>query len=208
MRILFVVFALVVLNANAWMEKYAPALETEKVEVESLSERSVRRFVKESRDESPDVYACYSRGGRVDLNGDGIKDFVFIIPWMGCGLNASLEEVCFVVSNGAGGWMENVLEGYGVEMSDLVKLGGKVYFRHSMHFGEFEKSKHNHWVHQIFTFGTNGVMRCANADIGAPFPAATIHYENPKFKSISLTVADLKQIADETKPVVHPRKEK
>lgn len=44
-------------------------------------------------------------------------------------------------------------------------------------------------------------MRCANADVGAPFPAVTIYYENPKFKQIELTAADLKVIEEKTRPV-------
>ena len=43
-------------------------------------------------------------------------------------------------------------------------------------------------------------MRCANADIGKSFPAATIFYSNPKFKAIELTQADRRKIAQETKP--------
>lgn len=42
-------------------------------------------------------------------------------------------------------------------------------------------------------------MRCANEEVGSPFPAVTIFYDNPKFKQIELTAADLKKIADETK---------
>ena len=72
----------------------------------------------------------------------------------------------------------------------------------SSFFYEFEKSQHNHWVYQMFSFDTNGVMRCANLEIGASFPAVTIFYNNPKFRQIELTDADLKKIADKTKPVV------
>ena len=124
---------------------------------------------------------------------------MFTIPWMGCGLNASLDEVFFIVSDGKGGRIENVADGYGIEASDLVKVKGKVYFRHSYFIEELEKSKHNHWAYQIFSFGKDGVMRCANGEVGSPFPAVTIFYDNPKFKQIGLTAADLKKIADETK---------
>jgi hypothetical protein len=55
-------------------------------------------------------------------------------------------------------------------------------------------------VFQIYSFDTNGIMRCANADIGKSFPAATIFYSNPKFKAIELTQADKQRIAQETTP--------
>ena len=92
------------------------------------------------------------------------------------------------------------MEGYGVEKSDFVKVAGKTYFRHSKFFEHFEKSRHNHWVYQVFSFDKSGAMRCSNADLGKQFPAVTIYYINPKFKQIELTKGDLKTIADGTKP--------
>ena len=189
-------------SANAWMGKWAPEFKSKPVEVKKLSSHSVSNFVKTARSESPEAYALYSEGCSCDLNGDGIDDFMLIIPWMGCGLNASLEEVFFIVSDGKGGRIENVAEGYGIELSDLVKIKGKVYFRHSYFIGELEKSKHNHWAYQVFSFGKDGKMKCANEEAGSPFPAVTIFYDNPKFKQVELTAADLKKIADETKVTV------
>ena len=189
-------------SANAWMEKWAPESKSKPVEVKKLSSHSVSNFVKTARSESPEAYALYSEGCSCDLNGDGIDDFMLIIPWMGCGLNASLEEVFFIVSDGKGGRIENVAEGYGIELSDLVKIKGKVYFRHSYFIGVLEKCKHNHWAYQVFSFGKDGKMKCANEEVGSPFPAVTIFYDNPKFKQVELTAADLKKIADETKVTV------
>ena len=193
-------------SANAWMEKWAPVFKSDPVEVKKLSSHSVSNFVKTPRSESPEAYALYSGGYSCDLNEDGIDDFMFIIPWMGCGLNASLDEVFFIVSDGKGGRIENVADGYGIEPSDLVKVKGKIYFRHSYFIEELEKSKHNHWAYQIFSFGKDGVMRCANGEVGSPFPAVTIFYDNPKFKQIELTAADLKKMADETKVAVEKYK--
>ena len=135
----------------------------------------------------------------IDLNDDGAKDQVFILPWMGNGLNASGYDVHFIVSDGAKGWKKFVMEGYGVDKADFVKVAGKTYFRHSMFFNQFEKSKHNHWVYQLFSFDKNGTIRCSNDDFGNKFPAVTIYYINPKFKQIELTKGDLKEIADKTK---------
>ena len=83
----------------------------------------------------------------------------------------------------------------------FVKVKGKTYFRHSEFFDHFEKSEHNHWVYQLFSFDKNGVMKCSNADFGEKFPAVTIYYIKPKFRQIELTAGDLKKIADGTKPV-------
>lgn len=203
-KILMVTLFLLALvpSASAWMEKWAPEFKSKPVEVKKLSSHSVSNFVKTARSESPEAYALYSKGCSCDLNGDGIDDFMLIIPWMGCGLNASLEEVFFIVSDGKGGRIENVAEGYGIELSDLVKIKGKVYFRHSYFIGVLEKCKHNHWAYQVFSFGKDGKMKCANEEVGSPFPAVTIFYDNPKFKQVELTAADLKKIADETKVTV------
>lgn len=186
-------------SANAWMEKWAPEFKHDPVGITMLSSRSVSNYIASVKSEDVDVCAAYSKGCSCDLNGDGVDDFMFIIPSMGCGLNASLDEVCFVVSDGQGGRIKTGLLGYGVEPSDFVKAKGKVYYRHSYFIEELEKSEHNHWVYQVFSFGKDGKMKCANEEVGSPFPAVTIFYDNPKFKQIELTAADLKKIADETK---------
>ena len=186
-------------SVNAWMEKWAPEFKHDPGGIKMLSSRSVSNYVASVKNEDVDAYAAYSKGCSCDLNGDGVDDFMFIIPSMGCGLNASLDEVCFIVTDGHGGRIENGLLGYGIEPSDLVKVNGKVYFRHSYFIEELEKSEHNHWVYQVFSFGKDGKMKCANEEAGSPFPAVTIFYDNPKFKQIELTAADLKKIADETK---------
>ena len=186
-------------GAHAWMDHYAPKLKSTPAKLSVLSKKNIKWFVEDVKSDSEFV-SKYSEGVGVDLNDDGYKDFVFIIPWMGNGLSASGYNAHFIVSDGKGGRVENILEGYGIETSDIVTINGKIYFRHSAFFESFEKSQHNHWVFQLYSFDTNGIMRCANADIGKSFPAATIFYSNPKFKAIELTDADRRKIAQETKP--------
>ena len=193
------VFAIfITFNANAWMDQWAPVFKSTPADVQVLSGTSVSNYVCTVRE---DFEFClqYCKGYALDLNDDGIKDQVFILPWMGNGLNASGYDVHFIVSDGAKGRKTTVMQGYGVEKSDFVKVAGKTYFRHSMFFNQFEKSNHNHWVYQVFSFDKNGAMRCSNGDFGKLFPAVTIFYINPKFKQIELTKGDLKKIADETK---------
>jgi hypothetical protein len=186
-------------GAHAWMDSYAPKLKSTTAKLSVLSRNNIKWFVEDVKSDSEFV-SEYSKGVGVDLNNDGFKDFVFIIPWMGNGLSASGYNAHFIVSDGKGGRVENIIEGYGIKTSDIVNIDGKIYFRHSAFFESFEKSQHNHWVFQIYSFDTNGIMRCANADIGKSFPVATIFYSNPKFKAIELTDADRQRIAQETKP--------
>ena len=186
-------------DANAWMDQWAPAFKATPAKVQALSRTSVSNYVC-TASEDYEFSLGYSKGYALDLNDDGIKDQVFIIPWMGNGLSASGYDVHFLVSNGAKGWRKTVMEGYGVEKSDFVKVAGKTYFRHSEFFEHFEKSQHNHWVYQMFSFDKSGAMKSSNADFGKQFPAVTIFYNNPKFKQIELTQGDLKKIADKTKP--------
>ena len=190
-------------SAFAWMERWAPAFDALPATVQKLSPRSIRHFVNALPD-GGEFRAEYSQGGALDLNGDKIEDFVFIVPWMGNGLNASGFWVCFIVSDGKGGRKETVLESYGAELADLVTDGGKVYFRQSAFFEAFEKSEHNHWVYQLFAFDAAGNIRCANADFGVRFPAATIFYDDPTFKPVDLTSVDLRKIAKETKVETRP----
>jgi len=192
-------FALVLtFEASAWMDPWAPAFKATPANVQALSRTSVSNYVCTAL--GYEFRWKYSEGYALDLNDDGTEDQVFIIPWMGNGLNASGYDVYFLVSNGAKGWRKTVMEGYGVEKSDFVKVAGKTYFRHSQFFEHFEKSPHNHWVYQVFSFDKSGAMKCSNADLGKQFPAVTIYYINPKFKQIELTKGDLKKISDKTKP--------
>ena len=192
-------FALVLaFDANAWMDPWAPAFKATPANVQALSRTSVSNYVCTAL--GYEFRWKYSEGYALDLNDDGTEDQVFIIPWMGNGLNASGYDVHFLVSNGAKGRRKTVMEGYGVEKSDFVKVAGKTYFRHSKFFEHFEKSRHNHWVYQVFSFDKSGAMRCSNGDFGKQFPAVTIFYINPKFKQIELTKGDLKKISDKTKP--------
>lgn len=186
-------------DAFAWMDQWAPEFKAIAANVQVLPGSSVSNYVCAVREES-EFFWEYCKGYALDLNDDGIKDQVFILPWMGNGLNASGYDVHFIVSNGAKGRRKFVMEGYGVSKSDFVEVAGKTYFRHSKFFGQFEKSQHNHWVYQVFSFDKNGTMRCGNADFGTQFPAVTIFYIKPKFKQIELTKRDLEKIASETKP--------
>lgn len=189
-------------TAKAWMEPWAPVFPGVPAKAEVLPSARVNEFVSSVKagDESWDAeFLKYCTGYSLDLNGDGRKDDVYLIPWMGCGLAATGYHVHFRVSAGADGWTDTVVEGRGVSKDDLSYFAGKIYFRHSAFFGEFEKSKHNHWVYQVFSFDKSGVMRCGNDDFAGLFPAVTIYYINPRFKQIELTKGDLKKIEKETK---------
>ena len=196
-------------NAFGWMEKWAPYFKCEPSEMKKLSPHSISNFVNSTLDEESigcSIEPEYSQGASIDLNADGFADFVFIVPWIATGLNASGCTAYFIVSDGKGGRNENILEGYGLNLGDLVKINGKIYMRHSTFFEYFQNSRHNHWVYQIFSFGSDGVMKCANHEVGDVFPAATIFYENPKFKRVALTKDDFEGIAKSTKPLVQKYK--
>ena len=189
-------------DANAWMDQWAPEFKAAEAIAHALPEITVSNYVCTAI-EGGEFKWKYSEGYSIDLNDDGSKDMVFIIPWMGNGLSASGYDVHFVVSDGAKGRKKTLIEGYGVSKSDFVKVAGKTYFRHSEFFEHFEKSEHNHWVYQLFSFDKSGAMKCSNADFGMKFPAVTIYYIKPKFRQIELTAGDLKKIAAKTKPKSH-----
>ena len=107
MKILFVVFLAVPVAVNAWMDQWAPSFECVPAKVRELPKHSVAGYVKEAH-EGGEFVAEYSSGGALDLNGDGIEDFIFIIPWMGNGLSASGDDVHFLVSNGKNGRMATI----------------------------------------------------------------------------------------------------
>jgi hypothetical protein len=186
--------------ALAWMAPWAPKMEASALDVKPFSSETIGAFLSliDTHLVETESYAKYCQGAKLDLNGDEIDDYVFILPWMGNGLSAQGYTAHFILSSGEKGRMETVIEGYEINLSDLVQVNGKIYFRHSNFFNDFEKSAHNHWVYQVFTFNKDGTMKLANKDFASVFPAATIYYNNPKFKRVPLTDKDLKTIASKT----------
>ena len=196
---------LLVANAYAWMEPWAPKFDCSPAGFRTLPEDTVEYLSSALKDSDGSPYDDFrfghTKGVALDLNGDGTDDIALFIPYLGCGLAANGYSAHFLVSDGEGGCMENILECYGAEPSDLVNVDGKTYFRQSNHVWHSDKSEHNYWVYQMFSFGTNGLMKCANDEIGDPFPAITIHYETPRFEPADLEPAVRKEIAEEAKPV-------
>ena len=196
---------LLVANACAWMEPWAPQFECTPAGFRTLPGETVEYLFSVLGDSDGRPYDDFrfghSEGVALDLNGDGTDDIALFIPYMGCGLAANGYSAHFLVSDGEGGCTENILECYGAEPSDLVDVDGKTYFRQSNHVWHDEKSNHNYWVYQVFSFGTNGLMKCANDEVGDPFPGITVHYETPRFEQADLEPAVRKEIAEEAKPV-------
>lgn len=126
-------------SANAWMEDWAPAFNCTPVAAEKLSETNVSNFVSKVRFEEDSYWQC-CEGYKLDLNGDGIKDFVYILPWRGCGLAGDGYYAHFRVSAGANGWTDTIIDGYNISKEDLVNISGKVYFRNSHYCGNMEKA--------------------------------------------------------------------
>lgn len=200
MKVLFAATLLLTFGAHAWLNEWAPAFTSTPVKVRRLPAKSVSAFVGRAKSAFPGFDTSSSFGGALDLNGDGVEDFVFIVPWLANGLNAWCTDVYFVVSDGKNWRVQNILDGYGATLDDFVKIGGKTFYRHTSFFPDFAKSHHNHWVFQMYDFDKEGYMHHANEKAGKPFPAATVFYRNPKFKPVELTPADLKKIKEETEP--------
>ena len=101
-------------DANAWMDQWAPAFKATPAKVQALSRTSVSNYVC-TASEDYEFSLGYSKGYALDLNDDGIKDQVFIIPWMGNGLSASGYDVHFLVGNVAKLGMEFVPKVSGID---------------------------------------------------------------------------------------------
>lgn len=184
----------------AWKTPWAPKVKAPPVKMTTFSSETIAAFLSLLECETITYIdsAHHCEGGMLDLNGDEIDDYVFLLPWMGCGLNADGYSAHFILSGGKQGRIETVVEGYNIKLTDLVQVNGKIYLLHSTFFNDFEKSQHNHWVYQAFTFEKDGTITHANAAFGNLFPAATIFYENPKFKRVPLTPNDLNLIRKQT----------
>jgi hypothetical protein len=198
-KTLILLLALVSLNAYAWTEGWHPKFDCKPAKVNEITGKDLIPFLNLFSDEVK-WKAEYSKGAQIDLNNDGIYDYIIVIPWLGCGLAYSGFDIFFIVSSSEGERKIIYLEGYDVEISDLIEIDGKIYFKHSTWLGEFEKSFHNHWVYQIFSFNKSGEMQNANHKMSNLFPAVTIYYKNPRFKQIELTEADKVSIFNQTRP--------
>ena len=107
-------------DADAWMDPWAPAFKAAPASVQALSRTSVSNYVCAAL--GYEFGWKYSEGYALDLNDDGTEDQVFIVPWMGNGLNASGYDVHFLVSNGVKGRRKSVMEGYGVEPVPMLPI--------------------------------------------------------------------------------------
>ena len=105
------VFALMLsFEANAWMDQWAPEFKAAAANVEALPKVSVSNYVCTAT-VGGEFRWEYCEGYAIDLNDDGTKDQVFIIPWMGNGLCASGYDVHFMVSDGAKGRKKTIMIG-------------------------------------------------------------------------------------------------
>ena len=112
---------LLVFDASAWMDPWAPEFKATAANVQELPKTTVSNYVCTAIEDG-EFKSEYSEGYAIDLNEDGTKDQVFIIPWMGNGLNASGYDVHFLVSNGAKGRRKTVMGGYGFAIPYFVLL--------------------------------------------------------------------------------------
>lgn len=201
-KLILLLLTIVSLNAYAWMESWEPKFDYKPANFTKLSEEKVQKLISMY---AKDSYGAkiYAEGAEIDLNNDGIKDYVIIIPWMGCGLAFYGTDTFFIVSSCDGDKSISSIESFGADLSDLIKINDKIYYKHSDMLGNFENSIHNHWVYQIFSFDKFGFMQRANGDMEKIFPAVTIYYKNPRFKQIELTKADIESIIEQTIPDLH-----
>ena len=192
----------VALSAQAWMESNAPDFKWKSANVRSVSKTAKERYIAKTglgmeddfkvevvndagkTDVVDVVWFTYASVSEVDLNDDGVLDAVILVPWCGCGLNASGFNVGFLVSDDKGGRVLTTMDGYGQNVGDIAEIGGKRYFMSSIFLrGE----DHNYWLYRPYGFCKDGTVRDASATLGKPFPALTIYYEANKFKPQAIT---------------------
>ena len=105
-----------------------------------------------------------------DLNGDGQKDLIICAPWCGCGLAALGCDVFFFLSSPTGP-VKTRFKAYCFEKEDILQVGGKNYFLLTTFQHWSTENGHNYWLNRIYSFGKDGQMREADAEIGPPFPS-------------------------------------
>ena len=105
-----------------------------------------------------------------DLNGDGQKDFIVSAEWCGCGLASLCSDLFFFLSSPEG-YVKTLLHVFCFEKEDILHVGEKNYFLLTTFQHWSTENGHNYWLNRIYSFGKDGRMREADAEIGPPFPS-------------------------------------
>jgi len=210
--VLSVIAVLSAMTLNAWQQHNAPDFKWTPLKMRVAEKQEKWNYIRASGLSDGDVTEIektddgktkivetfvtqYSSVGIADLNDDGVNDAMIIVPWMGNGLNADGHTIAFLVSDGKGGRMLTVTEGHGQDLGDIAVINGKKYFMSS----DFRYGKgHNYWIYRPYAFRKDGNMREASAEVGKPFPALTIFYNDSKFKAEVITPPLKKMIDDGT----------
>lgn len=199
------------LSAQAWMEHNAPDFKWTSAKVGLVPKAVKERYIAKTELGMDDKFRFEVKGAtgkvevvealwfeyasvcEVDLNDDGVRDAVILVPWCGCGLAASGTTVGFLVSDGKGGRVLTTMEGYGQDIEDIAEIGGKRYFMSSIFLGG---ENHNYWLYRPYEFCKDGTVRDASATVGKPFPALTIYFDSRKFEAQKITPS-LQKMIDE-----------
>lgn len=135
----------------------------------------------------------YGSAYQADLNQDGLPDYVLEYATGGCGLNAGLSWIVFLLS--AGREYTLTLTTSYFDPPDLVLINGKPRMIHSELFDQLDgcadAKQHSFWVYNLLGFD-GGEVRIDNsgADI---FPKVVWYSNAPNYRETTLLTPEQKE---------------
>jgi len=142
-----------------------------------------------------------------DLNEDGKKDFIVCAWWGGCGLAAFGCDVFFFLSSPRGYWKTR-FKVYCFEKEDILRVNNKNYFLLTTFQSWSTENGHNYWLNRIYSFGKDGRMYEADAEIGSPFPSYIQYLERETHEQAKLSEDSKKRMWEEAKSRIFEKDEK
>ena len=150
----------------AWQGRYAPNYKRTSLPLTEGSEALMAKLV--DLDRYPPV------SGKdlhiADLNEDGKPDYIVCAGWGGCGLAAGACELHIFLS-APDGCYRTRMQVHSFEPQDILRVNGKNYLLLTLFQYWSTEDGHNYWLHRIYSFGKDGRLREADAEIGPPFPS-------------------------------------
>lgn len=182
------------MTAFAWENDHSPKFTRASIPLVEEEEDLARRFAAdESFDSAPNgIPGLYS----ADLNKDGRKDYILERFNAGaCGLAACVSELSFFLSC-PNGYMKSVFTVYCFDKEDIIQYGEANYFLLTTMVGW---KSHTYWLHRIFSFGNDGLMREADDEVGAPFPSCIQYLRREVHDQAKLPDAEKKRMWEKAK---------
>ncbi len=179
---------------HGWEGKHCPAYTRTSLPIVEEDDAFVPRMIDVTKYSGFTDKTLYS----ADLNEDGRKDFIICAWWGGCGVAMLGCDVFFFLSSPQG-YLKTRFRAYCFDKEDILRVNNKNYFLLTVYQSWSTENGHNYWLNRIYSFGKDGRLYEADAEIGSPFPSYIQFLERETHEQAKLSDDTKKRMWDEAK---------